>query len=51
MSYLLFTDQADYQQQQNSGSPNRGFVPQQQPSAQQRGGPKRRMRRPYNSRF
>lgn len=44
-------NQPDYQQQQNSGSPNRGFIPQQQPPTQQGRGQRRRMRRPYNSRF
>lgn len=40
-------NQSDYQQQQ--GSPNRSFNSQQQQVQQgQRGGPRRRMRRPYN---
>lgn len=48
--------QAEYQQQQlqqqNSGSPNRGFIPQQQAQPQQNPrGQRRRMRRPYNSRY
>lgn len=39
-------NQQDYQQQQ--GSPNRSFNPQQQQVQQgQRGGQRRRMRRPY----
>lgn len=40
--------QAEYQQQ--GGSPNRPFNAQQQ-QAQQARGQRRRMRRPYNTRF
>lgn len=45
-------NQGEYQQQQNSGSPNRGFMNQQQAQAQQgQRGNRRRMRRPYNPRY
>lgn len=46
-------NQSDYQQQQSGGSPNRGFVNQQQQAQAQQGqrGNRRRMRRSNYSRF